>query len=196
MIGILDSGVGGLSIYKVIKEEHSNLGVVYFADKKNFPYGDKSERKLREITSYAVNTLVNHDADIVIIACNSATVSTIKFLRTQFDVPIIGIEPAVKQAAKETKSGIIGIMATKRTLKSHDSEHLAPGQKLIKKEAPGLVFKIENNYLDITDDELKEAVQEYLDAGVDSIVGLMNIFWWLKRPLFVNVKPKTSIFLI
>ncbi len=170
MIGILDSGVGGLSIYQSIKDRLPEAGVVYLADKKNFPYGEKTESELQSIVVGAVQELINFGANVVVVACNSATVTTISYIRKKFSIPIIGIEPAIKQAANETKTKNIGLIATARTVASHGSEVLAVGCNVFKDHNGALIVSIENDYNNISDDDLRAAMIPFLGKNIDSIV--------------------------
>lgn len=170
MIGVLDSGVGGLAIYREIKKRFPDKAVAYFADKANFPYGEKTDAELLVIVRAAVQTLLKYGANVIVLACNSATVATVGAIRTEFEVPIIGIEPAVKQAARETKTCKIGVLATKRTVEDHKGEELAPGCEIIRSHNATLVSKIENDYDAITDQELMEAMQPFMAANVDTVV--------------------------
>ena len=170
MIGVLDSGVGGLSVFSEIKRRYPTASVIYLSDKANFPYGDKTEAELLDIVRNAVKILIENSAKIVVLACNSATVSTVGVLRNELNIPIVGIEPAIKVAAKYTKNGKIGMMATKRTTESHDGKSLAPGCKLLKSHNPFLIAKIENNFSNICDDDLHNAMKTFVDFGADSVV--------------------------
>jgi glutamate racemase len=170
MIGVLDSGVGGLSIYRSIKNRLPEVGVVYLADKVNFPYGEKTESELTEIVSRATEKLVDYGANIIVVACNSATVATISRLREKFSIPIIGIEPAIKQAAKETKTKNIGLIATKRTVTDHNGDVYAVGCNVFKSHNGELVSNIENDYNSISDSDLRAAMAPFLDKNIDSVV--------------------------
>lgn len=190
MIGVLDSGVGGLSIYREIKSHFPGKSVVYFADKKNFPYGEKTEEELTSIVRIAVKNLVDMGASIIVIACNSATVATVEQIRQEFDVPIVGIEPAVKLAALHSNNGKIGVLATKRTTKSHEGDDLAPDCILFKDHNEPLVTKIENDYESITDLDLRQAMEPFTTANVDSIVLGCTHYHFLKdrlEKMFPNI---------
>lgn len=183
MIGILDSGVGGLSIYRSIKDRLPGARIIYLADKKNFPYGEKSEAELAIIVHDAVMKLIEHGAYVVVVACNSATVSTIDALRRRFDVPIIGVEPAIKQAASDLGVGKIGIIATARTIANHEAGILAGGCKLIKSHNGELVEKIENHYSSITDEDLLAAMEPFTNENVSSVVLGCTHFHFIKHRL-------------
>jgi glutamate racemase len=170
MIGVLDSGVGGLSIYHAIKDRLPEAGIVYLADKKNFPYGEKTELELQDIVLSAVNELLDAGANIVVVACNSATVTTINYLRAKFSIPIIGIEPAIKQAANETRTKNIGLIASARTVASHENDVIVAGCNVFKNHNSELIANIENNYNNISDDDLRAVMNPFIGKNIDSIV--------------------------
>lgn len=183
MIGILDSGVGGLSIYKEIKNSFPEVATVYFADKTNFPYGSKTGSELNEIVSSAIKTLVDLGANIVVLACNSATVTTVNKMRERFSIPIVGVEPAVKTAASMTRNGKIGVLATARTTKKHDSTSLAPNCNIYKHDDASLVAKIEFDSTKITDNDLVISLQPLLNKEVDCVVLGCTHFHFIKKRL-------------
>jgi glutamate racemase len=190
MIGVLDSGVGGLSIYDEIKKRHPEASVIYLADKKNFPYGEKKENELTNTVRSAVEKLVERGAKIVVLACNSATVSTIGTIRNDFKIPIVGTEPAVKQASINTKNHRIGVLATERTTKKHNGEDLAPGSTLYKAHNAALVSKIENDFKNITEEDIREAMFTFLKSDVDSVVLGCTHYFFLKnrfQKMFPNI---------
>ncbi len=117
-IGILDSGIGGLSVLKEIKKLLPNEKIIYFADSKNCPYGTKKAEDVRRITKKIINFLIKKDCKIIVIACNSITSMLIRELRKEFKIPFVGIEPAILMAARATKNGKIGVLATKMTTES------------------------------------------------------------------------------
>lgn len=136
-IGIFDSGVGGLTIYLEIKKILPRESYIYFADQKNIPYSGKPKGELEKITSGIIRFLLKNKAKIIVIACNTATVYAIDYLRSKFDVPIIGTVPVVKTASERTRNGRIGILSTIATAKSRYQK------KLIEKFTNGLaVFNV------------------------------------------------------
>ncbi|MBT7037301.1 glutamate racemase [bacterium] len=118
-IGILDSGLGGLSILKEIVEILPNESIIYFADSKNCPYGEKSLTEIKKITTKVIEFLIKKDCKLILIACNSITSVFIDELRGLYEVPFVGVEPATLVAAKETRKGKIGVLATKTTAQSN-----------------------------------------------------------------------------
>ena len=117
-IGIFDSGVGGTSIFKEIHQLLPNESIIYLADSRNAPYGDKTADDIKNLSEKNTRFLLSMNCKLIVVACNTATTNAISYLRANYNVPFIGIEPAIKPAALQTKTGCIGILATKGTLAS------------------------------------------------------------------------------
>lgn len=175
-IGIFDSGIGGLSIAHRIREMLPNENILYIADSANAPYGDKSASFIYQRSSSIIQFLLERRAKAVVIACNTATVSSIQKLRTKYTVPIVGVEPGVKPAVFKTNSGIIGVLATTQTLKSTSFKDLARSfsttVKIEVQPCPGLVEKVEALELDGEETEalIKKYVMPLVEKGADNIV--------------------------
>ena len=118
-IGIFDSGVGGLSIWKEIRQLLPLESTLYLSDSKHAPYGPKGSKAILELSIKNTEYLIDKGCKLIVVACNTATTNAIEFLRTNYKVPFIGIEPAIKPAALQTQTKRIGILATKGTLSSH-----------------------------------------------------------------------------
>src|SRR5665811_331442 len=140
MIGIFDSGLGGLALYLAAKEQIKGKGFIYLSDSKNFPYGTKSQKEIFEISKENVELLIYYGAKVVLIACNSATVSSISSLRECFDVPIVGVEPGIRVA--HGKKNVI-LWGTSRTIENYKEKgwFLPRAEQL-----DSLVDAIENDY--------------------------------------------------
>ncbi|MEX2145327.1 MAG: glutamate racemase [Candidatus Spechtbacterales bacterium] len=118
-IGIFDSGMGGISIYKVIKNLLPGEDYIYLADKKFFPYGTKSSKTILKRTDKAVKWLKEQDAKLIVIACNTATVEVLESMREKYpDILFVGTVPVIKTCAEKTKTGSIGILCTEKTANS------------------------------------------------------------------------------
>ena len=150
-IGIFDSGVGGTSIWKEITTLLPSENTIYLSDSKNAPYGEKSEQEIIDLSIKNTKFLLNKNCKIIVIACNTATTNAIKILRKNYDIPFIGIEPAIKPAALKTKTNTIGILATKGTLNSElfekTSSTINKEINIIEKVGKGLVELIESGNL-------------------------------------------------
>lgn len=175
-IGIFDSGVGGTSIWKEIHHLLPFENTLYLADSKHAPYGYKSKDEIITLSIKNTRFLIDHGCKIIVVACNTATTNAISVLRERFDIPIIGIEPAIKPAALQTHSNSIGILATKGTLSSalfhQTSQEFANSVSLTEVVGEGLVPLIEAGLLNSTEmlQLLKKYLQPMLDAKVDHLV--------------------------
>ncbi len=175
-IGIFDSGVGGTSIWKethrLLPKEHT----IYLADSKFAPYGEKSKEDIIALSIKNTEYLLDQNCKLIIVACNTATTNAIKTLRKNYDIPFIGIEPAIKPAALNTKTKAIGILATKGTLSSdlfHKTTNLfANDVTLIEQEGDGIVSLIENGQINSVEMTalLKHYLQPMLDVDIDHLV--------------------------
>lgn len=167
-IGLFDSGIGGTSIWKEIHALMPNENTIYLADSKNAPYGLKSKEEIIALSCKNTEFLLEHNCKIIVVACNTATTNAIKELRAKYKVPFIGIEPAIKPAALQTKTQTIGILATKGTLNSelfHNSVSNHPEVKIIEQIGHGLVQLIENG--DINSPEMEELLKSYLNPMIE-----------------------------
>ena len=175
-IGIFDSGVGGTSIWKEIHHLLPFENTIYLADSKHAPYGNKSRDEIISLSRKNTEILLRKECKMIVVACNTATTNAISVLRESYDVPFIGIEPAIKPAALHTYSKSIGILATKGTLSSHlfyeTSQAFTNDISITEVIGEGLVPLIEAGILDSPEiiSLLKKYIQPMLDARVDHIV--------------------------
>lgn len=175
-IGIFDSGVGGTSIFKEIHALLPNENIIYLADSKNAPYGNKTQEEIKSLSIKNTEYLLGKGCKIIVVACNTATTNAINYLRESYEVPFIGIEPAIKPAALNTKTKVVGILATKGTLSSQlfhkTSDLYANGIKVIEQIGEGIVPLIESGKLN--SNEMKDLLQLYLapmlKANIDYLV--------------------------
>jgi glutamate racemase len=146
-IGVFDSGLGGTSIWREVNALLPNEDTIYLSDSKNAPYGEKSPESILNLCIKNTELLIRKDCKLIIVACNTATTNTIEYLRNNYKVPFIGIEPAIKPAALKTKTNCVGILATKGTLSSSlfskTSEKFTSNIKVIERVGTGLVALIE-----------------------------------------------------
>jgi len=172
-IGIFDSGVGGTSIWKEINALLPNENTIYLSDSTNAPYGPKGKNRIIELSVKNTELLISKGCKLIVVACNTATTNAIKHLRDNYNIPFIGIEPAIKPAALQTKTNFIGILATKGTLSSelfHKTTNLfATNINLVEQEGEGIVELIETGKL--YSEEMKELLFMYLkpmlEANID-----------------------------
>lgn len=167
-IGLFDSGIGGTSIWKEVHALMPYENTIYLADSKNAPYGLKSKDEIIALSCKNTEFLLENNCKIIVVACNTATTNAIKELRAKYDVPFIGIEPAIKPAALQSKTQKIGILATKGTLNSelfHKNVANHPDVKIIEQIGHGLVQLIENGDMDSA--EMEELLKSYLNPMVE-----------------------------
>ncbi len=175
-IGLFDSGIGGTSIWKEISELMPYEHTLYLADSKNAPYGQRSKEEILELSIKNTEFLLNRNAKIIVVACNTATTNAINYLRHTYDVPFIGIEPAIKPAGLVTQTKTIGILATKGTLNSElfesTSGKIDPEVTILEQVGEGLVDLIENGQIDSTEMEtlLQRYLQPMLQENIDALV--------------------------
>lgn len=168
-IGIFDSGIGGTSIWTAVHELMPNEDTIYLADSKNAPYGKKTKNEIIDLSIKNTELLLEMNAKIIIVACNTATTNAIKELREKFDIPFIGIEPAIKPAAINSRTQTIGVLATKGTLSSelfNKTIELYHDTKIIEQIGHGLVELIENG--NINSREMTELLLSYLQPMIDN----------------------------
>ncbi|HYN54035.1 MAG TPA: glutamate racemase [Methylotenera sp.] len=175
-IGVLDSGVGGISVLKHIHTLLPNERLLYVADSKYAPYGSKSAEQIQSRCFEIADFLIEKEVKALVVACNTATAAAIDEMRKKYTLPIIGMEPAVKPAAAATKNGVIGVLATVGTLKSAQFaallESYGRNVKVVTQACIGLVECIERGELinENTLELIKQYCQPLLDEGADTIV--------------------------
>lgn len=176
-IGIFDSGSGGLSVYRELVKLLPSEHYVYYSDNAHCPYGEKTALYICRRARFITEFLLDKGADIIVVACNTATAAAIATLRSEYpDVPFVGMEPAVKPAALGTRSGVIGVLATAGTLKG--SKYLntrglyADGVRVVEHVGQGFVELVENGILDGPEAEaiVRASLQPLLDEGADIVV--------------------------
>ncbi|WP_378181862.1 glutamate racemase [Aquimarina sp. SS2-1] len=175
-IGIFDSGVGGTSIWKEIAMAMPNENTIYLADSKYAPYGKRSKEEIIDLSIKNTKKLLDLNCKIIVVACNTATTNAIKILREKFNIPLIGIEPAIKPAALNTKTQKVGVLATKGTLSSKlfakTSDEYAANIEVIEVIGTGLVELIEEGKIQTTEMQhlLTSYTQPLVEKNIDYLV--------------------------
>lgn len=174
-IGLFDSGVGGTSIWREIHNLMPNEDTIYLADSKNAPYGLRPKDEIVALSMKNTEFLLDMGCKIIVVACNTATTNAIKELRSKYDVPFIGIEPAIKPAANNSATQTIGILATKGTLSSelfNKALEIYQHTKIVEQVGHGLVELIESGQIDAP--EMDKLLRSYLNpmiaANIDYLV--------------------------
>ena len=194
-IGIFDSGVGGLSIWSEIHQLLPMESTIYLSDSKHAPYGSKGKEAIIHLSVKNTEWLINQGCKLIVVACNTATTNAIDTLRKNYSIPFIGIEPAIKPAALQSKSKAIGILATKGTLSSrlfHETSQLYSSDLLVVEQVGnGIVELIENGAL--YSDEMKHLLQSYLQPMLDSEIDCLVLgctHYHFLTPILKQLLPK------
>ncbi|BCK86320.1 glutamate racemase [Sideroxyarcus emersonii] len=175
-IGVFDSGVGGLSVLQHIRQALPHERLIYVADSGHVPYGDKSPAFIEARSLAIAHFLVEQGADAIVIACNTATAAAVTTLRSQFTLPVIGMEPAVKPAVAATRSGVVGVLATVGTLESARFaallERYGEEVEIVTQSCPGLVEQVEQG--DMSSARTHALIERYtaplLERGADTLI--------------------------
>ena len=177
LIGVFDSGVGGLSVLRAIWQELPFEPVIYLADQMHVPYGPRPIEEVRAFSLEIVHFFLKQGVKLIVVACNAASAASLRQLRETFPgTPFVGMEPAVKPAAETTHSGVVGVLATPATfqgeLYASVVERFASDVLLLQHTCPGLVNQIENGDLDGVDTRkiLEDALLPMLPLGIDTVV--------------------------
>ncbi|NJM11795.1 MAG: glutamate racemase [Synechococcaceae cyanobacterium SM1_2_3] len=175
-IGVFDSGVGGLSIFRLIRADLLNEHLLYVADSGYLPYGNKPIELIIGRCVAITEFFLEHRAKAVVVACNTATAAAIAHLRQRFSIPFFGVEPALKPAVAQTRSGVVGILATGNTVRSDKFTALLNrhGQhtRVLVQPCPGLADCVERGELSSqhTRALLDRYLQPLLGQGADTLV--------------------------
>jgi glutamate racemase len=194
-IGVFDSGAGGLTILTTLRQELPHENYIYIGDTAHVPYGQRSDSEITELSIAAVRFLVEQGTKLVVVACNTASQAALNTLRATFSIPIIGVVPAVKPAARATRKGRIGVAATNQAAKAAYLRHLidefAEGIQVYAVGCPELVALVEDGVFDGPEAEqaVRHALKPLLEADVDIIV-LGCTHFPAMRPLIERVAGK------
>jgi glutamate racemase len=175
-IGVFDSGVGGLSVLREIRRQLPAENLIYVADSGNAPYGDKPQEFIEKRSLAITRFLLDLGAKAIVVACNTATGAAVASLRSRFTLPIVAMEPAIKPAAAQTRTGVVGVLATRRTLASHNFvklfERYGTEAEILPQACPGLVEQVEAG--DLAGVKTRDLLERYLSPllakGADTLV--------------------------
>lgn len=176
-IGIYDSGFGGLSVWRELYRALPEESLIYLGDGANCPYGSLPEAEIRSLAEKSVRVLLDRGCKLIVVACNTATAAAIEYLREQFpNVPFVGLEPAVKPACLTTRSGVVGVVATERSLSGgkflNTLARYGEGVEVLKSVGEGFVEAVERDeeHTEHTERLVRRVVEPIIEAGADVIV--------------------------
>lgn len=176
-VGVFDSGIGGLSILRMLRRLLPHEDFLYFADQAHVPYGRRSMEQIRALSEGITRFLLARRAKLIVLACNTASAAALYYLRETFpEIPFVGMEPAVKPASERTTTGRIGVLATSATfqgeLYASLLERFAEGKVVLQQTPHGLVERIERGDLHSAETRavLKQSLDPLLENGVDAVV--------------------------
>ncbi|MCX6059439.1 MAG: glutamate racemase [Chloroflexi bacterium] len=176
-IGVFDSGVGGLSVLRAMRELMPNESMIYFGDQGHVPYGSRSMVEIQKFSEGITKFLLEQNSKLIVVACNTASAAALKYLRGRFpELSFVGMEPAVKPAAEITKTGKVGVLATPATfqgaLYASVVERFGADVELFQHTCPGLVGQIEKGELDSNATRLilEDALLPMLKKNIDTVV--------------------------
>jgi len=182
IIGVFDSGVGGLSVVAAVKKSLPQAKIFYADDKGNLPYGTKSAQQLRKLVVPKLNELVAQGCQIIVIACNTVTTTLIEDLRKSILVPLVGMEPMVKPAAELTKSKIIAVCATPTTLASSRygflKDNYAKGVRVLEPDCSNWARMIEDSRIDRQ--QISDQIDAVCNQNADVVVLGCTHYHWIE----------------
>ena len=176
MIGVYDSGQGGKSVLQELVKLLPEEDFAYYADTRYCPYGPRPVSEIIERACAVTDFLIDKGCELIVVACNTATAAAISHLRSHYDIPFIGMEPAVKPAVLQSRSGVVGVLATQGTFKGslylHTLAKFKEDVKVIQQVGEGLVETVEKGVLDGPEVEalIHKCIDPMLEAGADHIV--------------------------
>ena len=181
-IGVFDSGVGALSVINAIKKELPNLEIVYKDDKAHLPYGSKTVKEIHGFVRPFIQEFIDEGCKVIVVACNTVTTNLITKLREEFDVPMVGMEPAVKPAGEATKTNVIAVLATPRTLSSDRytwlKQKYAPGIRVLEPDCSDWATMIETNQ--VNREKIANTINSVCEQNADQIVLGCTHYHWIE----------------
>ncbi|MCA9329876.1 glutamate racemase [Candidatus Saccharibacteria bacterium] len=195
VVGVFDSGIGGLSVAKAIERKLPDLTVLFRNDQKHVPYGSRPPQELKGYVVPILNKLVSDGASVIVIACNTVTTTLISELRKVISVPLIGIEPMVKPAVSLTKSGVIAVCATPTTLASNRYAELkntyAVNTTVLEPDCSDWSSMIEAK--DVDKDKLNSSIDEVCRKGADVIVLGCTHYHWIEQEIIIASANRAQV---
>lgn len=201
-IGVFDSGLGGMSVARAIKQDMPDNTVIFRDDASHLPYGNKTPAELLGFVVPILQEMVEAGCEAIVLACNTVTTTIIDELREHISVPLVGIEPMIKPAAKLSKTGIIAVCATPTTLASQRYEWLketyAPDTTVLEPDCSDWAFMIETKRVD--QEKVRARIDEVCKEGADVIVLGCTHYHWIEEIIndiaatrAIVIQPETAI---
>jgi len=194
-IGVFDSGVGGLAVVKAIQKEMPGVEIVYKDDKEHVPYGTRDIEEIHQFIRPIFQKFIDEGCQTVVVACNTVTTNLIEELRKEFNIPLVGMEPMVKPAAAQTKTGVIAVCATPRTLASKRYQWLkdeyARGVKVLEPDCGDWALMIESNRLDR--EKIAKTVENVISMGADQIVLGCTHYHWIEKEIKTIAQGRAEV---
>ncbi|MEF3255639.1 MAG: glutamate racemase [Deferribacterales bacterium] len=200
-IGVFDSGVGGLTVFKSIADRFKNVDLYYIGDTARVPYGNKSMDTIikysKEITEFLIS---NFHVDMIVVACNTASSYALDYLRNNFNIPIVGVvEPGAYSALKITKNGRIGVIGTQATIKSNSYANLLRAMSkssinVFQKACPLLVPIVEDGKIEhpVTEILIREYLEDIVKEGADTLI-LGCTHYPVLKPVIRRIYPDLNL---
>jgi glutamate racemase len=194
-IGVFDSGVGGQSVVNAIHKQLPDLQIIYKDDKTHVPYGTRSIEEIFGFVKPIFKSFVDEGCQVIVVACNTVTTNLISRLREEVPVPLVGMEPMVKPAAKDTKTRVVAVCATPRTLQSERyawlKQQYAKGVMVLEPDCSDWALMIENNSVDR--DKVAEIINNVIKQGADQIVLGCTHFHWIEEIINDIAKNRAKV---
>jgi glutamate racemase len=194
-VGVFDSGIGGPAVARAIHAELPDIEIVLRDDRAHLPYGSRTVEEIHSFVTPILIGMVNDGCRVIVIACNTVTTNLIDSLRLEINIPLIGLEPAVKPAAEASKSGVIAVCATPRTLSSKRYAELkdkyAKNIKVLEPDCSDWALMIENNRVER--EKVAKRINEVLEADADQIVLGCTHYHWIEDQIKELAKGRAEV---
>ena len=194
-IGVFDSGIGGLSVARAIEKALPEHEVIFMNDQQHVPYGSKTADQIRTFAWPIFEALIARGCEVIVVACNTVSTLLAGELRASFPIPFIALEPMVKPAAQQTKTGVIAVCATPRTLQSERyawlKKEYAPGIKIVEPDCSDWSYMIEHDKVD--DGIIQARIEEVLSINADVIVLGCTHYHWIEAKIKEIAKGRAIV---
>jgi glutamate racemase len=194
-IGVFDSGIGGLSVAEAIQKELPDYEVIFMKDDEHFPYGSRGVDEIYDFTKPIIQTLIDEGCAVLVVACNTVTTNFIDKLRTDFNVPLIGMEPMVKPAAKASKTGVIAVCATPLTLASKRyaqlKEQFAQNVKVLEPDCGDWAAMVEAD--NVNREKIAKTINDICNSNADQIVLGCTHYHWIESVIKETVNGRAEV---